>query len=321
MTGAELGLHAAGLVAMLVAAVLVPWTGMRMLGPSLTASGRTVRNYRGVDVPLGLGIVWVFWAAGVALHQVAAIALVLPHEYTASLWFEITIAVPLVLGAFTFGLIDDAFGTAGHKGFRGHLSALRHGQLTTGGLKLFGIGLLALIGAALPAFGLEGLTFRSAAHYLVAVLLIGLASNTVNLFDLRPARALKVYSLLAVVAVCFGAAGVLGRELTPARAALDGSLVFILAIGPVCAVWGRDAREAGVLGDAGANAFGMLAGLLLASALPFEGAAVAAAVLFALNLASERVSFSSVIERTPWLAALDAWGRPGPDGRLRAGRE
>jgi len=310
MSAAEVGRHAAGLVAIAVAAALVPWAGMRMLRPSLAASGRTVCNYRGVRVPLGLGIVWALWAAGVALHQVVAIALSLPHECVASLWFEVTIAVPLVFGAFTFGLIDDSFGTAEHKGFRGHLSALRHGQLTTGGLKLFGIGLLALAGAALPAFGLEGLSYRSVVHYAVSVLLIGLASNTVNLFDLRPTRALKVYSLLAVLAVGVGVAGVMGRELVTSRAVYDGLLVLILALGPVCAVWGDDASERGVLGDAGANAFGMLAGLLLASALPLGGAIVVAALLLGLNLASEKVSFSAVIERTPWLAAIDRWGRP-----------
>jgi hypothetical protein len=312
MSGAEWMWHAVGLLAVLLAAVAVPWAGMRMLKPSLAEVGRTVRNYRGRDVPLGLGLVWVFWAVALAAHQVLALAYALPHEYTASLWFEITIAVPLVLGAFMFGLIDDTFGTAGHKGFGGHLSALRRGRLTTGALKLFGIGFLALLGAALPAFGTEGVTPRSIAHYIVAVLVIGLAANTVNLFDLRPGRALKAYSMFVVVSVPAGVWSLVVANAGPplATAALDGLLVLVVALGPVLAVWRQDVREEGMLGDAGANAFGMLAGLLLVSALPFAGAVAAAAVLLAVNLASEKVSFSSVIERTPWLAALDRWGRP-----------
>ena len=36
----------------------------------------------------------------------------------------------------------------------------------------------------------------------------------------------------------------------------------------------------------------------------------AAAVLLALNLASEVVSFSAVIARVPPLQRLDLWGRP-----------
>lgn len=312
MNGMEWTWHVVGMLAVLVAAVAVPWAGMRMLRRSLAEGSRIVRNYRGREVPLGLGLVWVFWAVALAAHQVPVWAFGLPHEYTASLWFEITIVVPLVFGAFTFGLIDDMFGTAGHKGFRGHLSALRRGRLTTGALKLFGIGFLALLGAALPAFGTEGVTPQSIAHYLTAVLVIGLAANTVNLFDLRPGRALKAYSVFVVVSVPFGAWSLLiGTAGSPfASAVFDGLFVLAVAVGPVLAVWGQDVREEAMLGDAGANAFGMLAGLLLVSALPFTGAVAAAAILLALNLVSEKVSFTSVIERTPWLAALDRWGRP-----------
>lgn len=309
--GPELGWHLAGLLAILVAAVLLPWAGMRMLAPSLAASDRTVRNYQGRQVPLGLGIVWVFWGAGVGIHQVVSLALDLPHEYTSSLWLEIIVAVPLVVGAFALGLIDDAFGTSGHKGFAGHLKALRHGQLTTGAIKLFGIGLLALFGAALPSELWRGVTTASVVHYGVAVLVIGLAANTVNLFDLRPGRALKVYSLLAIVAVPLGVWSLIRIDdgLSVTSALFDGLLVLLIALGPVVAVWRYDLGEAGMLGDAGANAFGMLAGLLLVSALPLAGVVVAAVVLLGLNLASERVSFSAVIERTRWLAAADGLGR------------
>jgi hypothetical protein len=312
MNGMEWIRHAVGLLAVLLAVVAVPWAGMRMLRLSLAEGSRIVRNYRGREVPLGLGLVWVFWAVALAAHQVLVWAFGLPNEYTASLWFEITIVVPLVLGAFMFGLIDDTFGTAGHKGFRGHLSALRHGRLTTGALKLFGIGFLALLGAAFPAFGAGDVTPQSIAHYVIAVLVIGLAANTVNLFDLRPGRALKAYSVFVVVSVPLGAWSLLvdSEGLPLASAVFDGLFVLAIAVGPVLAVWGQDVREEAMLGDAGANAFGMLAGLLLVSALPFAGAIAAAATLLALNLVSEKVSFTSVIERTPWLAALDRWGRP-----------
>jgi hypothetical protein len=310
-SGMELIRHAAGLIAMLLAAAFVPWVGMRMLASSLLESGRTVRNYRGREVSLGLGIVWVFWGVAVATHQALSMALMLPHEYTTSLWFQMVITVPLVVAAFMFGLIDDAFGTAGHKGFRGHLSALRRGRLTTGSIKLFGIGFLALVGAAWPAFVWDGVTGLTLLHYGVGVLVIGLGANTVNLFDLRPGRALKAYTLLVVVAVPVGVWSLARTDdaLPISSALFDGLLVLVVALGPVVAVWRQDVSEAGMLGDAGANAFGMLAGLLLVFALPFAGAVVAAAILLGLNLASERVSFSAVIERTSWLAAIDRWGR------------
>ena len=73
-----------------------------------------------------------------------------------------------------------------------------------------------------------------------------------------------------------------------------------------------------MLGDAGANAAGVLAGWLLVIALSAWWWALAAYVIFAfaMNIASERTSFSAVISRTPWLRWLDGLGRP--DGHVEA---
>ena len=64
-----------------------------------------------------------------------------------------------------------------------------------------------------------------------------------------------------------------------------------------------------MLGDCGANALGALLGLQLAAT---NSRAVRTAVLgavTALTLASERVSFTAVIEATPGLRELDRLGR------------
>jgi hypothetical protein len=70
-----------------------------------------------------------------------------------------------------------------------------------------------------------------------------------------------------------------------------------------------DLGERVMLGDCGANALGALLGLRLA-ALPGRGsrAALLGAVV-ALTLASEKVSFTQVIEATPGLRELDRLGR------------
>ena len=47
----------------LVFGVAVPWIGMRMFTPSLAASPSRM-NFRGREVHLGLGVVWVLWAGG-----------------------------------------------------------------------------------------------------------------------------------------------------------------------------------------------------------------------------------------------------------------
>src|SRR6266581_3211331 len=52
-------------------------------------------------------------------------------------------------GAAAFGAYDDLAGSGDRRGFRGHLGALRHGEVTTGAVKLGGIGVTGIVSAAL----------------------------------------------------------------------------------------------------------------------------------------------------------------------------
>ncbi|MBA4371106.1 MAG: hypothetical protein C0418_05975, partial [Coriobacteriaceae bacterium] len=185
------------------------------------------------------------------------------------------------------------------------------GQLTTGVLKLFGIGVLAA-GAGLWVAGTESGFVDPVAFgisWFAATVVVGGSANLVNLADLRPLRALKTYVLLAIIAAALGAASLAAYT---DRAAAVGLGTLVLLVGPALAVWGPDAAERGMLGDAGANAAGALAGFWLARGLVSVPVAlgVAAAIIVALNLISERVSFSEVIERNRVLKWLDMLGRP-----------
>jgi uncharacterized membrane protein len=66
-----------------------------------------------------------------------------------------------------------------------------------------------------------------------------------------------------------------------------------------------------MLGDAGANALGAVVGTMVLAG-PMGLVWAAAAVLLALQLASERVSFTRVIESNRVLRAADRLGRRGP---------
>ena len=67
-----------------------------------------------------------------------------------------------------------------------------------------------------------------------------------------------------------------------------------------------------MLGDCGANALGAAVATAAAQVFPWQFRLLAFGVVAALNLASERVSFTAVIGRTPLLRRLDQLGRTDP---------
>jgi len=70
-----------------------------------------------------------------------------------------------------------------------------------------------------------------------------------------------------------------------------------------------DLGERVMLGDCGANAAGALVGLRAAAMRSRGPRAAMLAAVVALTLASEKVSFTRVIEATPGLRELDRLGR------------
>jgi UDP-GlcNAc:undecaprenyl-phosphate/decaprenyl-phosphate GlcNAc-1-phosphate transferase len=234
-------------------------------------------------------------------------------------------------GAGAFGVYDDLYGSADRRGIKGHLTALTQGELTTGGVKLVGIGAIGVLGGALARRG-GGATEKA----LAAVIVAG-AANAVNLLDLRPGRAIKGATFAA-------APGLLGRALRAHRRAAgatgataatrsvpcgagDGvssgrpagngrdmaSSANVLAaagLGAALALLPEDLGERSMLGDAGANALGALLGLAAATGATSKAAlAWRAAAVTAVTLASEKVSFTKVIANCPPLNAIDLWGR------------
>ncbi|QAY70690.1 hypothetical protein [Xylanimonas protaetiae] len=202
--------------------------------------------------------------------------------------------VVATVGAGAFGLVDDlAEDTSTRtKGLRGHLGALREGRLTTGGLKVLGIGATSLVAAAIGTRR-TGSAGAWAADVAVNAALVAGTANLLNLLDLRPGRALKASAALAAVP----AGG-------PLAAAGTGAV-----LGSASAAWTGDLGEKDMLGDSGANALGALLGTRLALGLPRPLRLAALAGVVGLTLASEKVSFSKVIAETPWLKAVDDLGR------------
>ncbi|GAA4528187.1 hypothetical protein GCM10023160_25630 [Brachybacterium paraconglomeratum] len=222
-------------------------------------------------------------------------------------------ADPCVLaGIGALGMIDDLLephqrraGRPVSKGLRGHLGSLLEGHLTTGAAKALGIPLLSLTGAAAAP------SPRGGAMVLADAALVAGCANLVNLLDLRPGRALK--GVLPPAALLLLVSAETDRARTGSRLALAALLPGMLALP-------ADLREHGMLGDAGANVLGAAVGSAATRLLPAPARLSLLAAVVALTLASEKVSFSAVIDSTAPLRWLDRVGRrPAPARRSARG--
>ncbi len=202
------------------------------------------------------------------------------------------------------GLIDDldngkSEGDTKIKGFKGHLAALSKGRVTTGVLKIVGISSASCIASFI-------LTNKTHTHnkkkdnlvyvydYLLNAGIIASTANLHNLLDLRPGRCLKFSALM------------------------NASLLFSnrntrnIAISNLCTISSSlpsDLSEKTMLGDTGANALGSSVGVAIASVNKRGIKSLVALGVLALNLLSEKVSFSKIISSNKMLKKFDDMGR------------
>ena len=142
---------------------------------------------------------------------------------------------------------------------------------TTGTLKLVGIPLWAL--------------WRT--RSFSGALLVALSANVLNQLDTRPGRALKAFLLGSLLL----------------RGAPRGALAVAVLLAPY------DHREMAMLGDAGSNALGAVLGLGSVRRLSGPRRIGAIGALAVLTVVADRRSLGELIESTPGLSTLDAFGR------------
>lgn len=260
-------------------------------------------NFHGATVSLRGGVAM----AGASVASAAA-ASALSDQPRAALGGAVA-----ALGGAVAGYIDDVDqgahdGGKVAKGLKGHLGALAHGQVTTGVIKIAGIGASALAASALVGSKATSVSGKAADLALNTVLIAGTA-NLANLLDLRPGRALKATVLVATPLSYFSAAAA-----KPEASASGASAQRLLASGLNAAAITalvEDLQETTMLGDTGANAAGALLGTSLAANDSWKLRLGATLGVVGLILASEKVSFSKVIAANPALNWLDQlWRRP-----------
>ncbi|HWP95889.1 MAG TPA: hypothetical protein VN426_03495 [Syntrophomonadaceae bacterium] len=257
---------------------------MVMLLRMLTDAGAVRENFLGHKIPISLGI---SFPVSVMLTYLL---------YGICQWYQTSYHLFIVglLAAALLGFIDDMLGARDTLGFRGHFGALRQGRLTTGGLKALGGGTLALFLAFFHGGGL--------ADIILNTLIIALFTNALNLFDLRPGRAIKVFLFFLAIII------VVGR--TNSEFPLLAPLV-----GAVLCYFPLDLRARAMMGDAGSNVLGMVVGYTSILSLSLAWRCGFLGFLILLHIYTEKYSLSQTIERYSLLRAIDQLGRGPSHGK------
>lgn len=234
-------------------------------------------NRRGLAVPASLG-----WALALGVAGTVVPVWVQIDE----LGLRDSQAGELLGAAIVFlaGVVDDGFGGQ-DRGLRGHLRAVLSGRVTTGVLKL---GAAVLAAAVTVAWTPREHLWAN----LLALLAIAGCTNVWNGLDVAPGRATKGFLVVAVVLLF-----------------VDVRAFLLICTGAATAVLVPDLRERAMLGDSGANLLGFLAGAEIVRRLPEVWLLAAVAIVVALNILAETVTFSRTIQAIPPLRWFDRLGR------------
>jgi UDP-GlcNAc:undecaprenyl-phosphate GlcNAc-1-phosphate transferase len=280
-----------------IGAYLSTRVGMKYLSGLLYEANFTRANYNGEEIITGAGLIFIL------ITPIWLIFGMFLNWGYHSVGFVFLFLFAL-LGMGLVGLIDDVMGGQKDKGFIGHFRALLQGRLTSGALKaLYGGGIATVLSAglwALSAAETRVSWVSGTFNFVLNIVLISLTANLLNLLDLRPGRASKVYLLITVIAFFLSK-----------KPELFGLTLPLMAV--VLAYMRLDLKGYVMMGDVGSNLLGGVLGLMMAWTFTPWTKTFAFVILLSLNLLSEFVSFSSIIDHWRVLRFLDQIGRGRPD--------
>ena len=237
-------------------------------------------NYKKDMIPVSMGIVF--------LPMLIINAIILAY-FTTNFKDMLHIFIFLfgLVSMFFAGILDDIIGNRDVSGLKGHFKSLLNGKLTTGGFKaLFG-GFVGLVVSVCIS--------SSIVDIIVNTLIIALSTNLMNLFDLRPGRAIKAYLVIMI----------------PIYITLTGyTKVFPLLILPnVLAYFNTDLKARGMMGDTGSNVLGISIGVLMALGYGIKVRLAWLVFLILMHLITEKFSLTKIIEKNRVLKFIDNLGR------------
>lgn len=273
-------LTAVKMVLVIAAASAIASKCIRLAIHLLEAASCSTVNYQNKRIAVGAGIAFI----PIMLVLVCFASLLFHKESSNYIYY---IAVICAMGFA--GLLDDLIGNKKIKGLKNHIMSTFRGQLTTGFIKAF-------VGGCV-AFTVSVALYRNFFDFTVNFAIVALFTNALNLLDLRPGRCVKFF-LIAGVVVFFAGVGNLVQMLP---------LAMMLTV--AAAYLRYDLRELCMLGDTGSNILGVTLGFYSILSLGSISKVMLLIFLLCLNLAAEKVSLTSLIEKNRLLNYLDSLGR------------
>ncbi len=248
---------------------------------NLLINSNVVRpNYKGDMIPVSMGI--VFLPMIIINSTILSFA---TDEYQNLLYVFMFIFG--MISMFFAGVLDDILGNRDVSGLKGHFKSLLNGSLTTGGFKaLFGgfIGIVISIGVS-----------KSITDIIINTLIIALSTNLMNLLDLRPGRAIKVY-LLIMISIFITLTGYI-------------KLLPLLILPNVLAYFNYDLKAKAMMGDTGSNVLGISIGILFVMGYSIKVRIAWLVFLVFIHILTEKYSLTKIIENNKILNYIDKLGR------------
>lgn len=267
------------LILSFVLSILLTYISLPLIRDMLINGGVLCLNFKGERIPNAMGIVFIF-------SQVMTIGIIqIIFGFKDNFHF-------IYLFGFVFigfiGLLDDLIGDKTVKGLKGHIKSFLKGKLTTGGVKAF-LGLFI-------SFIVSSYISYNFLDFILNGLIIGLFTNLINLFDLRPGRATKVFVAISLILLCF-------------KILRYNNYIILSIYGILIPYIVLDLKGKVMMGDTGSNVLGYTLGAYYTVNFEIYSRVTVLIILILFHILAEKVSFSQVIDNNKILKYIDNIGR------------
>lgn len=249
-----------------------------MLVNMLMESNVVYKNFKQDTIPISMGVLFIF------VQIITLNLLNLIYDFQDN--YILVYFMGFIFMGF-LGLFDDLTGDKNTKGLKGHIKSFLKGKLTTGFLKAsFGF----FIGLAVSSY-----ISHSTFEFIVNGFIMGLFTNFINLFDLRPGRAGKVFIIISII---FALSSFYGS-----------AYILISFLGILIPYMKLDLKAKVMMGDVGSNTLGFTLGYFAAINYNINVKIGILIFLIVMHLLAEKISFTKIIEKNKVLNYIDQLGR------------